>query len=255
MLPWIRSHQGLSLLAVREQLFRIPKPRLSTWRNAAHVENRLVADGELARLAFPCLDVTQSSLRISAIMKTFLGARTLVYPTPVFVVGTFDKAGRPNVMTASWGGICCSQPPCVAVSLRKATYTYGNILERKAFTISIPSEAFVREADYFGLVSGRSTDKFAATKLTPVKSDLVDAPYVKEFPLIVECRLVQAIELGLHTLFVGEVLDVKAEEDVLAGAGLLDIGKVKPLAFTPDTEAYYGIGRRIGQAFSIGRDI
>jgi len=179
----------------------------------------------------------------------------LVYPTPVFVVGTFDKAGRPNVMTASWGGICCSQPPCVAVSLRKATYTYGNILERKAFTISIPSEAFVREADYFGLVSGRSTDKFAATKLTPVKSDLVDAPYVKEFPLIVECRLVQAIELGLHTLFVGEVLDVKAEEDVLAGAGLLDIDKVKPLAFTPDTEAYYGIGRRIGQAFSIGRDI
>jgi len=188
-------------------------------------------------------------------MKTSLGARTLVYPTPVFVVGTFDKAGRPNVMTASWGGICCSPPPCVAVSLRKATYTYGNILERKAFTISIPSEAFVREADYFGLVSGRSTDKFAATKLTPVKSDLVDAPYVKEFPLIVECRLVQAIELGLHTLFVGEVLDVKAEEDVLAGAGLLDIGKVKPLAFTPDTEAYYGIGRRIGQAFSIGRDI
>jgi len=188
-------------------------------------------------------------------MKTSLGAKTLVYPTPVFVVGTFDKAGRPNVMTASWGGICCSQPPCVAVSLRKATYTYGNILERKAFTISIPSEAYVKEADYFGLVSGRSIDKFEATKLTPVKSDLVDAPYVKEFPLIVECKLVQSIELGLHTQFVGEVVDVKAEEGVLAGGGLVDIGKVRPLVFTPDTEAYYGIGRRIGQAFSVGKGI
>ena len=186
-------------------------------------------------------------------MKTSLGAKTLVYPTPVFVVGTFDKAGRPNVMTASWGGICCSQPPCVAVSLRKATYTYWNILERKAFTVSIPSESHVKEADYFGLVSGKSVDKFAATKLTPVKSDLVDAPYVKEFPLVVECKLAQAIELGLHTQFVGEVLDVKAEADVLDDKGLVDISKVRPLAFTPDTEAYYGIGMRVGQAFSVGR--
>ncbi len=188
-------------------------------------------------------------------MKTSLGAKTLVYPTPVFVVGTYDKAGRPNVMTASWGGICCSRPPCVAVSLRKATYTYGNIQERKEFTISIPSEVHVKEADYFGLVSGRDTDKFAAAKLTPVKSDLVDAPYVKEFPLVVECRLVHTIELGLHTQFVGEVIDVKAEEGVLMGDGLLDIAKVSPLAYAPDTEAYYGIGRYIGQAFSIGKGI
>ena len=82
-------------------------------------------------------------------MKNSLGAKTLVYPTPVFVVGTYDKEGKPNVMTASWGGICCSQPPCVAVSLRKATYTHGNILARKAFTISIPSESHVQQADYF----------------------------------------------------------------------------------------------------------
>jgi len=188
-------------------------------------------------------------------MKKSLGAKTLVYPTPVFVVGTYDKAGKPNVMTASWGGICCSQPPCVAVSLRKATYTHGNILERKAFTISIPSEKHFREADYFGLVSGRDADKFAAAKLTPVQSDLVDAPYVKEFPLVVECKLTRVVELGLHTQFVGEVVDVKAEESVMAAGGLLDIGKVKPLVFTPDTQDYYGIGSWIAHAFSAGRDI
>ena len=192
---------------------------------------------------------------MAAAMKTSLGAKTLVYPTPVFVVGTFDKAGRPNAMTASWGGICCSRPPCVAVSLRKATYTYWNIIERKAFTISIPSEAYVKEADYFGLVSGRDTDKFAVTQLTPVKSDLVDAPYVKEFPLVVECTLAHTIELGLHTQFVGEVVDVKAEEAVLTGDGLIDAGKVRPLSYAPDAEMYYGIGQRIGQAFAIGKGI
>jgi len=184
-------------------------------------------------------------------MKQSLGAITLVYPTPVFVVGTYDRNGKPNVMTASWGGICCSQPPCVAVSLRKATYTYGNIVERRAFTISIPSEQYARQADYFGLVSGRTSDKFAATGLTPVRSELVDAPYVKEFPLVVECRLVHTIELGLHTQFVGEVADVKADASVMTGR-MLDIKKVRPLAFTPDTQQYYGIGDLVGKAFKIG---
>jgi flavin reductase (DIM6/NTAB) family NADH-FMN oxidoreductase RutF len=178
-------------------------------------------------------------------MKRPLGAKTLVYPTPVFVVGTDDKTGKPNVMTASWGGICCSQPPCVAVSLRKATYTHG----------SIPSEKYCKEADFFGLVSGRDADKFAATKLTPVKSDMVDAPYVMEFPLVVECKLVHVIELGLHTQFVGEVVDVKADESVMETGDLLDIGKVKPLVFTPDTQAYYAIGGLVSQAFSPGRGI
>jgi flavin reductase (DIM6/NTAB) family NADH-FMN oxidoreductase RutF len=85
-------------------------------------------------------------------------------------------------MTAAWAGICCSAPVCIAVSLRKATYTFGNIVERKAFTVNVPSERFVRDVDYFGIVSGRRKDKFAETGLTPVKSSVVDAPYIDEFP-------------------------------------------------------------------------
>ncbi|MEK6635386.1 MAG: flavin reductase, partial [Planctomycetota bacterium] len=78
-------------------------------------------------------------------MKKSLGAKAIVYPTPVLIVGTYDNAGKPNVMNVAWGGICCSSPPSVAVSVRKATYTYGNIVERKAFTINIPSETYVKE--------------------------------------------------------------------------------------------------------------
>ncbi len=188
-------------------------------------------------------------------MKTSLGAKTFIYPAPVLVVGSYDKGGRANVMTASWGGICCSDPPCVAVSLRRATYSYANIMERKAFTLSIPSEEYLKQTDYFGLVSGKTTDKFAATKLTPVKSKLVDAPYVKEFPLVLECRLLQAIELGLHTQFVGEVMDVKAEETIIGNSGAIDIKKLKPMVFTPATQDYYGIGGYLGKVFSAGKGI
>ncbi len=186
-------------------------------------------------------------------MKKSLGAKTVLYPTPVLVVGTYDEEGKPNVMTVAWGGICCSVPPCIAVSLRKATYSHGNIVRRGAFTVSVPSERHVKEADHFGIVSGRNEDKFAATGLTPVRSQLVDAPYVEEFPLVLECRLAHTFELGLHTQFVGEILDVKIDEDALGKGGLPELEKLLPIAFAPETHAYYGLGRPLGKAFSIGK--
>ena len=175
-------------------------------------------------------------------MKKSLGAKPLALPTPVWIVGTYDREGKPNVMTVAWGGICCSKPACVNVSLRKETYTYDSIIERKAFTVSIPSEKHVMEADYFGIATGRRTDKFTATGLTPVKSELVDAPYVEEFPVVLECRMIHKNEIGLHTQFVGEIMDVKAEESVLGGEkGLPDIDKVMPLIFAPGSRTYHGI--------------
>jgi len=187
-------------------------------------------------------------------MKTSFGPKTLLYPTPVLAVGTYDANGKPNVMTASWGGICCSQPPCMNISLRKATYSYQNIVDRKAFTLSLPSEEQVRQADFFGLASGRDTDKFAASGLTAVRSDLVDAPYVAEFPLILECKLVHTAELGLHTQFVGEVLDVKIDASVLDPEGNVDIRKLKPILFATGSKEYYGVGKFLAKAFSVGKE-
>ena len=188
-------------------------------------------------------------------MKKSLGAKTILYPTPIMLVGTYDASGRPNIMTAAWGGICCSSPPCVAVSLRKATYTYGNLVQQGGFTINIPSDQYAVQADYCGMVSGKKADKFAETGLTPVRSALVNAPYIEEFPLVLECKLVHQIELGLHTLFVGEILDVKANEDVLDDKGVPDVEKLKPFFYAPEANAYYGTGKRLGDAFSIGQAV
>jgi flavin reductase (DIM6/NTAB) family NADH-FMN oxidoreductase RutF len=188
-------------------------------------------------------------------MKKSIGARPLVYPTPVFVIGTYDKDGKPNVMTAAWAGICCSSPPCVTLSLRKVTYTYGNIMEQRCFTLNIPSQDYLKEVDYFGMVSGKKEDKFSATGLTPVRSELVSAPYVKEFSLVLECRVIHTLEIGLHTQFVGEILDIKAEEAVLAEDGLPNIEKVKPFIFAPVYRTYYGVGEFLGKAYSVGKAV
>ena len=186
-------------------------------------------------------------------MKISLGAKTLAQPAPLWIIGSYDESGRPNAMAAAWGGICCSKPPCVAVSVREERHSYASILARRAFTVSIPSVRHAAQADYFGIASGKDTDKFAATGLTPVRSDLVDAPYVGEFPLVLECVLLRTVPLGMHIQFVGEIRDVKADENVLDGSGYPDAAKVRPLIFTPVTRTYHTVGEYVGQAFELGR--
>lgn len=179
----------------------------------------------------------------------------LLFPTPVLVVATYDKNGNPNAMTAAWGGICCSDPPCVTISLRKATYTYGSLMETKAYTINIPGEQYVKEADYFGIVTGREEDKFAATGLTPIKSEFVNAPYINEFKINLECNVVHVFELGLHTQFVGEVMNVKVDDSLHENSRQPLIEQINPLIFAPGSGNYYGVGDEIGKAFFLGKAI
>ena len=103
------------------------------------------------------------------------------------------------------------------------------------------------------MVSGKSCDKFAATGLTAVRAEHVDAPYVKEFPLVLECRLAHTFELGLHTQFVGEIVDVKADDEVLDAAGVPDLAKLLPIVFAPESRGYFAVGRFLGKAFSVGK--
>ncbi len=178
--------------------------------------------------------------------KKSLGAKTIAPPAPAWLICTYDAEGKPNMMTASWVGMACSKPPCVTISLREATYTFGNIKEHEAYTVNIPSEKLASVAAYAGVVSGRDTDKFADTGLTAVKSDLVDAPYIKECELVIECRLIKTVELGLHTMFIGEIIDVKADEEILGENGSPDPDKHKPFIWSIGGYGFYGLGGRIG---------
>ncbi len=187
--------------------------------------------------------------------KISLGIQTLAQPSPVWLIGSYDDGGRPNLATIAWGGICCSKPPCVAISLRPATYSHDSILRRGAFTVNVATEAYARQADFCGIASGRDGNKFDAAGLTAVRSELVDAPYVEEFPLILECRLQQTVEVGGHTQFIGEIADVKADPAVLSADGIPHIEKVRPMIFTPVIRTYHGAGSYLGQAFSIGKEL
>jgi flavin reductase (DIM6/NTAB) family NADH-FMN oxidoreductase RutF len=189
-------------------------------------------------------------------MKLSLPAQTILLPSPVLVIGTYGSDGKPNIMTAAWGGIASSKPPCVSVSLREATLSYHNIKQTQAFTANIPSEKYLKEADFVGIVSGRECDKFEETRLTSEKSKLVNAPIVKEFPYALECKLKKQVDLGSHTMFIGEIVGMVADSEVLNPNKLPDIEKVRPMLWGSfGSIAYYGIGNKLGDAFSIGKEL
>jgi flavin reductase (DIM6/NTAB) family NADH-FMN oxidoreductase RutF len=183
-------------------------------------------------------------------MKKSLGRKTIIYPHPVLMVGTYDVNGAPNIMVASWGGICCSDPPCVAISVRESRYTYNSILANKAFTVNIPSVSHIKEVDYAGMYSGSELNKFEKTGLTPVKSDLVKAPYVKEFPLTLICKLLKVVEIGAHTQFIGEIMDTIVDEEMIMASGQLDIEQIKPFIYDSSSRSYYAIGEKLMDAYS-----
>jgi flavin reductase (DIM6/NTAB) family NADH-FMN oxidoreductase RutF len=188
--------------------------------------------------------------------KISLKPNTILQPHPVLIIGTYGADGKPNIMSAAWGGICCSAPPCVAVSLREATLTYHNILLSGAFTVGIPSRRHVEAADYAGIVSGRDHDKFAETGLTPIKSEKVNAPLAAELPFSLECRLFQHHKPGLHTIFIGEIVGIQADEDVLGPNGLPDIEKTQAILWGGfGSNHYFAVGEKLGAAFSSGKKL
>ncbi len=179
-------------------------------------------------------------------MKKNIKPGTYACPTPVWCVGTYDAAGKANVMTVIRAGICCSTPPHLAISVKKSAYSYQALLQRQCYTVSLPSVKYLKEVDYFGLVSGQNVDKFATSGLTATRSEQVDAPYVAEFPVIFACQVRHVVDIGGHVQFVGEIVAIKADEDIINAKGLPDIAKIAPLIYAPASKEYWSIKESVG---------
>ncbi|MDR0813006.1 MAG: flavin reductase family protein [Oscillospiraceae bacterium] len=179
-------------------------------------------------------------------MKKSIPPHALLYPNPVLVVCTYDANGKANAATLAWGGIASSEPPAISIALQKPRYTYDALTSRKAFTVNLVPAKYAAEADYFGIASGRDADKFAVTGLTPVKSAVVDAPYIAEFPYALECEVIHALDLGRHTLFIGEVKGTVVEDGTEALWG----GDI--ISWNAATREYFAQGTAVANAFEAG---
>lgn len=183
--------------------------------------------------------------------KRSIGPKGHIHPKPAVVIGSYGANGKANIMTAAWAGVVNSVPMSIGVSIRPSRLTYENVMATKAFTINVPSAQFVAHMDYAGNISGYDEDKFEKLGLTPVKGEFINAPYIKEFPIVIECEVTETIDLGSHVQFIGKVIDTKVDMVYLDEKDQVDLSLINPVIY--GGEYYYGYGQRLGQPWDIGK--
>lgn len=185
-------------------------------------------------------------------MRKNLGIKTYLYPQPTLVIATYNEDGTPNAMVAAWGSV--SDTNQVAIYVAHSHKTMQNILERKAFTVSMANEKNIRAIDYLGVTSGNKVaDKFTKSGLTAIRSENVDAPLIAELPLALECKLVSYDEKT--ELLLGEIVNVTTDDSVLDENGKLSVEKLAPVCYDSAGHGYYVMERRVGNAFSDGKTL
>ena len=162
---------------------------------------------------------------------------------------------KPNIMTAAWATICSAQPPAMLVAIRQTRHTHQSILEHKAFTVSIPDTSMVAEIDYVGIFSGANEDKLQKCGLHAEAGEHVDAPYIRECPVVLEMKLIDHHDIGTHTLFMGEIMDVKIKESCLDEFGMPNPKLMDIACFIPMLREYWGLGEFKAKAFGIGKTL
>ena len=173
---------------------------------------------------------------------------------PTYMIGTYNEDDTVDVMMMAWGGICAED--MVALNLEEDHKTVANLKEKKAFTLAVPGVDTIEQSDFFGIASAnRVKDKFERSGLHAVRSERVDAPVITEYPITLECQVIemQSQPYGLRVL--GKIVNVIADEKVLDEAGNIDASKIHAFAFDQMQNGYYAIGEKVGQAWHSGADL
>lgn len=168
----------------------------------------------------------------------------MLYPVPAVMVSCGRGKEKPNIITVAWAGTVCSDPAMLSISVRPERYSYDIIKETGEFVVNLVTKELVFATDYCGVKSGRDVDKFKEMKLTPLVSQKIAAPGIAESPVNIECRVVQTVELGSHTMFLGEVVGVTVEDSYLNASGKFELNSTGLVSYSHGT--YFLLGKRLG---------
>lgn len=182
-------------------------------------------------------------------MKKKLGAKNCMYPMPVTLIGA-NVGGKPNFITIAHVGIMDFSH--VSLSMGKVHFTNVGIRENGTFSVNIPSVDIVKETDYCGLVSGRKADKGALFET--FYGELGTAPMIEQCPLNMECRLVQTVDMPMHDVFVGEIVEAYCDEKCMEGTDV-DFARIEPILFAMYDKSYFKLGERFAKAWSVGKEL
>ena len=184
-------------------------------------------------------------------MKKDFGVQPFLFPMPTYMVVTYNEDETVDAMAMAWGGICAEN--MVALNLEEDHKTVANLKARGAFTLSVPGRDTLAESDFMGIASANQIpEKFSVTGLHAEKSTRVDAPIITEYPLTLECKVVEMQDQPYGLRVLGEIVNVLADEAVLDEEGKIDCGKLNTFLFDQMRNDYYAVGEVCGKAWYSG---
>jgi len=171
-------------------------------------------------------------------------AGNMLYPLPVVMVSVTDGEGNDNIITIAWAGTISSDPAMVSISVRPTRHSYEMIKKSSEFVINLTTEDLAYATDWCGVKSGRDVDKWQEMGLTKEASKYVKAPMIAEAPVSIECKVVKVEELGVHHMFLAEVIAVHADEQYIDENDKFELSNSKPLVYSHGE--YYSLGKLLG---------
>ena len=171
-------------------------------------------------------------------------AGNMLYPLPAVMVRLTDKAGNSNIITLAWAGTICTNPPMLSVSIRPERYSYKIIKETGEFVVNLTTKELAYATDYCGVKSGKDVDKFGKMRLTKLASEKINSVAIAESPVNIECKVRQIMELGSHSLFIADVVNVRVDSRYIDEKGRFNLAKSELIAYSHGR--YYELGKELG---------
>lgn len=143
--------------------------------------------------------------------------RTHQFVTNVGLI-TSNGPNGPNVMSAEWTRCVSNAPSLIMVNISSKDATAENISTSKEFGVNLAAQDHNVICSIAGGNSGHDVDKIAALNDFGVEfydGKTINVPMITGAAMNAECWVIQETPLGDHTMFVGEVQEIVADESVL----------------------------------------
>jgi flavin reductase (DIM6/NTAB) family NADH-FMN oxidoreductase RutF len=174
-------------------------------------------------------------------MKKIMRGSPALVPCPAVLLSVAGPE-HPNIITLSWVANVCSDPPSVAVGIRSQRFSHKLVKDAGDFVLNVPTTDLLEATKFCGSKSGKNLDKFKGSNLTALPANKVKSPLIKECPINLECKTSKIVNVGVHDLFIAEIVEVHMDDDVLDEKGRPNISKMKLFTYQPITAEYWSLG-------------
>ena len=166
--------------------------------------------------------------------------QSVVTPRPIAFASTVDRDGHPNLSPFSFFNMFSANPPILIFSPSRKVrdnstkHTLDNVLEVPEVVIHIVGFDRVEQMSLASTEYPKGVNEFEKAGLTPLKSDLVAPPRVKEAAVAMECKVIEVKALGLEggagNLVICEVVAIHLSESIMDEMGTVNPYKLDPVA-------------------------